>query len=457
MTTAPYGSFLGTGWAFPPAFTKGGEEVVLVQNEQDIFESLQILLGTSLGERVMREDYGCNLRDYLFEELDQRLLSNLRLAVMNAIRNHESRIEAEAVEFDIEADFQQSIIHIHLHFRVRATNARYNLVYPFYLTESVAATGGNAVLPDYSRDSDLLLPEAPKPKDKIKDDEGKNVRFESFQHVSSAQSTNNNTWPYTMLDHPLLNDKPNAIIFVSPVYAISSDPPIDGTAHVNEYEVTYINNRWAIAFRNPSALMYENYAFDILIAPENTQNAFVHTVSEANRDLNMARTFLDHPLINKRPDAFLLVTPRKSIVSDLGVGVTYVPEKQQWALFHRLDVGENHENNLFAPDATFNILAMPSNNYGNLEAFDHTVTPENKVHQGTALPIEKTTGADDRFFYTVAKSGERGGIDFKGNLILWYDHPKDGWKGWKDGYWFIYPHGTSTPPGLLLMVAKVKT
>ena len=43
----------------------------MVSGEEDIFQSLQILLATSLDERVMQEDYGCNLRDYLFAELDQ--------------------------------------------------------------------------------------------------------------------------------------------------------------------------------------------------------------------------------------------------------------------------------------------------------------------------------------------------------------------------------------------------
>ena len=80
------GSFLGTGWGFPPAFSLGGGEVYMATEEQDIFESLEILLGTSLGERVMAEDFGCNLNDYLFEELDQRLIENLRYTVENAVR-----------------------------------------------------------------------------------------------------------------------------------------------------------------------------------------------------------------------------------------------------------------------------------------------------------------------------------------------------------------------------------
>lgn len=131
------GSFLGTGWGFPLAFSLGGGEVYMASEEQDIFESLEILLGTSFGERVMAENFGCNLNDYLFEELDQRLLEDLRSAIEEAIRKHETRIEIEDVSFDIRADFAQSAIHIRISFRVRNTNSRYNLVYPFYLRETV--------------------------------------------------------------------------------------------------------------------------------------------------------------------------------------------------------------------------------------------------------------------------------------------------------------------------------
>lgn len=131
------GSFLGTGWGFPLAFSMGGEEVYMASDEQDIFESLEVLLGTSIGERVMEEDFGCNLNDYLFEELDQRLLENIRTAVSDAIRLHETRIEMEDVTFDIEADYAQAVIHIRIIFLIRRTNSRFNLVYPFYLRETV--------------------------------------------------------------------------------------------------------------------------------------------------------------------------------------------------------------------------------------------------------------------------------------------------------------------------------
>ena len=140
-TTYQLGSFLGTGWGFPPAFSLGGDAVYMATEAQDIFESLEILLGTSIGERVMSEDFGCNLNDYLFEELDQRLLENLRSAIETAIRRYETRIELEDVTFDIPTNYADSAINIRIFFRIRRTNSRYNLVYPFYLRETVFGKG----------------------------------------------------------------------------------------------------------------------------------------------------------------------------------------------------------------------------------------------------------------------------------------------------------------------------
>ena len=47
-------SFLGTGWSFPPEFNNMTGTVEMVSNVDDINQSLQILLSTTLGERVMQ-------------------------------------------------------------------------------------------------------------------------------------------------------------------------------------------------------------------------------------------------------------------------------------------------------------------------------------------------------------------------------------------------------------------
>ena len=128
-------AFLGRGWAFPPEFGPGGAEVAMVAGEEDIAQSLSILFATALGERVMRETYGCDLSRYMFEEVDQSLLTSISGAVSDAILYHEPRIRLDGVEVT-ESNQTEGLILIAVRYAVRANNTRFNLVYPFYLTEA---------------------------------------------------------------------------------------------------------------------------------------------------------------------------------------------------------------------------------------------------------------------------------------------------------------------------------
>jgi phage baseplate assembly protein W len=130
-------SFLGRGWSFPPAFGAGGKEVAMVAGEEDIGQSLRIIFATELGERVMRADFGCQLRGYLFEEVDNTLLTKIRSAVSDAILYHEPRIRPDVVDVS-ESDQTPGLIAISVTYTVRTSNTRFNMVFPFYLIEATA-------------------------------------------------------------------------------------------------------------------------------------------------------------------------------------------------------------------------------------------------------------------------------------------------------------------------------
>lgn len=127
-------SFLGKGWQFPPAFGAGGGEVAMAADEQDIQQSLQILLATAQGERVMREDFGCDLRRFAFETMDRGLAGQVAAFVKTALLRYEPRIAVEAVEAESSSQ-SEGVLLVQVVYRVLATNSRYNLVYPFYLQE----------------------------------------------------------------------------------------------------------------------------------------------------------------------------------------------------------------------------------------------------------------------------------------------------------------------------------
>lgn len=128
-------AFLGTGWSFPPSFSAGGAELELVSGAEDVHQSLQILLATRLGERVMHEGYGCNLDAAMFEEVDQALINRLSSMVSDAILYHEPRVDLLGLELRQDAD-EPGLLLIRLDYRVPETNSRFNMVYPFYLDEA---------------------------------------------------------------------------------------------------------------------------------------------------------------------------------------------------------------------------------------------------------------------------------------------------------------------------------
>src|SRR3954469_16520769 len=99
-------SFLGTGWSFPPTFINGGAEVAMVSGAEDIQQSLQILLSTRLGERVMQDEFGCDLHSVLFEEIDQSLINTLNSLIADAILYHEPRITLDQLDVSESIDQQ---------------------------------------------------------------------------------------------------------------------------------------------------------------------------------------------------------------------------------------------------------------------------------------------------------------------------------------------------------------
>lgn len=134
----PRKSFLGTGWAFPPAFIKTAQSdsgVLMASEVSDIEQSLTILLGTRPGERLMRPDYGCALDDMLFEPVSVSLHTYIKDLIRKAVMYYEPRVELRSVAINAEGELEGRVL-IELDFVVRSTNNRFNYVYDFYKREA---------------------------------------------------------------------------------------------------------------------------------------------------------------------------------------------------------------------------------------------------------------------------------------------------------------------------------
>lgn len=130
----PATNFLGTGWSYPPTFRKAVRGVTMTTGEEDIDRSLEILVATALGERVMLPGYGSNLEELMFEPMDTGLQTLIFDRINTAILYYEPRIEVEELTVSDER-IVEGVLLIKMDYRVRATNSRYNFVYPFYINE----------------------------------------------------------------------------------------------------------------------------------------------------------------------------------------------------------------------------------------------------------------------------------------------------------------------------------
>jgi len=138
--TTVYTSFLGTGWSFPPEFAADSGEVLMTSDEADIEASLKILLGTTAGERFMNPKYGLGMRDLLFEPLNTTAQTFLKDRIKTAILIDEPRVQLLSVELDTSGQYEGRVA-IAIEYAIRTTNSRYNLVYPFYTTDSNEVRG----------------------------------------------------------------------------------------------------------------------------------------------------------------------------------------------------------------------------------------------------------------------------------------------------------------------------
>src|SRR5690554_143897 len=129
-------AFLGVGWAYPVRLAPD-DTIALAAYEEDIRQAIHIILGTNPGERVMRPDFGAGLNAFLFEPLSVTTLALVEDRVRTALIQWEARIDVEEVTVEIDTS-EANKLQITIRYRVRATNAQHNLVYPFYLQEGTA-------------------------------------------------------------------------------------------------------------------------------------------------------------------------------------------------------------------------------------------------------------------------------------------------------------------------------
>lgn len=123
--------FLGTGWRFPILPDEAGR-LPYASGEESIEHCLRALLLTGLGERVMRPDFGTRAPDLVFAPDSVQNLHDLEDSIREAVRLFEPRVELEEVRAELPPG-EEGRVTVWIVYRIRRTNTRANLVFPYYL------------------------------------------------------------------------------------------------------------------------------------------------------------------------------------------------------------------------------------------------------------------------------------------------------------------------------------
>lgn len=124
--------YLGTGWAFPVTATAGSGITLTSDGESAIRQSIQMIISTRPGERIMRPDFGCDIHDLVFGVNDGSTAAAACQSIRRALQIWEPRIDVLDV-YPIAAPDEPRLLTLTVDYQVRLTNTRSNLVYPFYL------------------------------------------------------------------------------------------------------------------------------------------------------------------------------------------------------------------------------------------------------------------------------------------------------------------------------------
>jgi hypothetical protein len=227
-----------------------------------------------------------------------------------------------------------------------------------------------------------------------------------FVHVATAA---NISGAATSIDHPLLNNDPNAVIIATPNWN-----PGGGSGVYNDHPIAvgYLSPKWLIVNQD-IAPMPAYAAFNVLV-PKAGPNAFVHAATATNTFHNY--TLIDNPLTNGKPNAKILVTPADT-TNSRPIGVWYNGTK--WGIFNQ-DLAN-------MPTGTFfNVFVIPETYAG---GFVHQATAANISGNYTVIDHPLTNGNPNAIVFVTPNwnPGNVGGTYNNHNIGIWYSSSQQKW------------------------------
>jgi phage baseplate assembly protein W len=127
-------NYLGSGWSFPVTFSVGNYELDLTSYESNINDSIDIILQTRVGERILESGFGSGLQQFIFRKMDESLKGEIADTVKTSLLHNEPRITVKDVDVDFP-DVRNGVVSIAITYVYNQTNTRHNYVFPFHLKE----------------------------------------------------------------------------------------------------------------------------------------------------------------------------------------------------------------------------------------------------------------------------------------------------------------------------------
>jgi uncharacterized protein len=112
-------NILGQGLSFPPRVGPDGR-LAWSAGEDNVRELIRVLLMTEVGERIMRENFGCGLRQYLFEPNVAITRQRIQSRIQQAIALWEPRVSVDDVTVDPDGNDPRRV-NVNVQFRLVAT------------------------------------------------------------------------------------------------------------------------------------------------------------------------------------------------------------------------------------------------------------------------------------------------------------------------------------------------
>ncbi len=121
------------GWAFPIGIDEKTGKIKTTSLEEDIKQSVKILLNTVRGERLKHSNYGSQLTRFVFEPISYHLVREIEEEVYNTLRYWEKRIEDIDIEI-LHKTSNDSELLIHISYMIVETKIRDDINYAYSLS-----------------------------------------------------------------------------------------------------------------------------------------------------------------------------------------------------------------------------------------------------------------------------------------------------------------------------------